>query len=282
MKKLLADSGSTKTIWIGLIDNREEFRFATRGINPFYVDENQIVEMLREEVPSEFQQTVFDQIFFYGAGCSLPERTSRVENALQKTWPKPQIRVHHDLLAAARGALIREKGIVAILGTGSNSAYYDGQKIVKNVKSLGFALGDEGSGADIGRRFLKLFYYGILDSDTSEAVRDEMQMHPDTYHSKLFDTPYINREVAKWTRFIASHSTPGIIEQTVVASFGDFFDLQLSRYAGMEGAMSMSAVGSVSVVFEKELRKVAAEKGFEIKKCFSNPTNGLVSFHQSE
>lgn len=282
MKKLIADSGSTKTIWIGLDDNQEQFRFATRGINPFYVDTQEIIGMLRNEVPAEFQQTAFDRLYFYGAGCSIPDRTQRVEQALQKIWPKSHIEVRHDLLAAARGALLRERGVVAIMGTGSNSAFYDGKEIVKNVKSLGFALGDEGSGADIGRRFLKLFYYGLLDSDIAEAAREEMQMHPDTYHSRLFDAPYMNREVAKWTRFIASNSTAEIIDKTVKASFSDFFEMQLSRYIGMEGAEAISAVGSVSVVFEKEFREVAEANAFSVAQCHKNPTAGLVRFHQSE
>ena len=155
--QLIADSGSTKTEWILIENGRVLKQLITKGINPFFQTEEDIYAELQAVMSSKIDTAKVQQIHFFGAGCALPERKAQVANALKAVFTNAVISVESDLLGAARALLGREKGIACILGTGSNSCFYDGENIVQNVSPLGFILGDEGSGAFFGRNLIRLF-----------------------------------------------------------------------------------------------------------------------------
>jgi len=151
---LIADSGSTKVEFRLLETNEEEKIFILQGINPFYQSEVEIIELIKRDLYSSLSECNIRKIYFYGAGCEFPDKKKLLENALLHSFPKVEVFIGSDLLAAARALFGTDKGIACILGTGSNSCFYNGQEIEKNVLPLGFILGDEGSGAVLGRKFI--------------------------------------------------------------------------------------------------------------------------------
>ena len=161
--KLIADSGATKAEWC-LIGKGKKKTFITQGISLYFLTTDQIAELLIKELKPRFKD-IPTEIFYYGTGCANPENAKSVKKALSKVFKGASVKVNHDLMAAARALCGDQKGVACILGTGSNSCYYDGRKIVKNSPGLGYVLGDEGSGAYLGRKVIQYYLYGTFDDD---------------------------------------------------------------------------------------------------------------------
>ncbi|MGB8491924.1 MAG: hypothetical protein WCE64_12780, partial [Bacteroidales bacterium] len=170
--KLIADSGGTKTSWCGISGSGQTEIIPTIGLNPNFVTEETLRDILSDRVLPEVKTREIEEIWFYGAGCAGKAMENRIKNAFRTVLPLTRTFVFSDLLGAARGLLGTRKGFVCTIGTGSNSGYYDGQAVVSNVPPLGFILGDEGSGAYMGKRILADFLRGIMPSDLSEKFRE--------------------------------------------------------------------------------------------------------------
>ena len=162
--KLIADAGATKTEWC-LLQNGKAKSIITLGISPYFLSGDQIAELLQKELVPKLKSVVPDQIFYYGTGCINPDNRKTVKKAILKVFKGAKAEVTHDVEGAAKGLCIRNKGIACILGTGSSSCFYNGKKIVKNRPGLGYALGDEGSGAYLGKKVIQYFMYNTFDED---------------------------------------------------------------------------------------------------------------------
>jgi N-acetylglucosamine kinase-like BadF-type ATPase len=276
---LIADSGSTKTHWCLLQGGVVVNEVFTDGINPFYQTDLEIIALLDSQLIPRLDNVEIDRIYFYGAGCSFPEKKMLVSRALIRFFNNSMIEIHSDLLAAARGLFQHEKGIACILGTGSNSCYYDGKEITQNVSPLGFILGDEGSGAVLG----KLFVADCLKNQLPEWMRDqfleEYELTPAIILDSVYKQPFPNRFLAKFTPFILKNIEEPAIFNLVFDSFDAFLVRNVMQYP-LEG-MKVGFVGSIAHYFRDTLEIVASERGIPVSEVIQSPMEGLVKYHSA-
>lgn len=276
---LLADSGSTKTDWLLLDENGQQVtRFASVGFNPFYQTEAIIAQGLRTEVIPNVGGPV-QEVYFYGAGCA-DETTSRpAHDALAVAFPAATIAVHSDLLAAARGLCGHEAGIACILGTGSNNCLYNGEEIIANIGSLGFWLGDEGSGGYLGKRLVVHYLHGELPVELHEAFQAS---YPDvvrlTVLDRAYKQPFPNRYFAAFAPFLSLYLSYPFIKALVQDAFRVFLNTYVVRHPG-SGSLPVHFAGSVAHHFEEALKEVLVEKGLTLGSIQKSPMPGLVRYH---
>ena len=246
--KLIADSGSTKTIWRFL--NREGIytEVLSPGINPFYQTEEDIIASIQG---LSFPQSV-SSIYFYGAGCSTDEQKEKVKLCLQQKFNEASVTVDHDLLGTARGILGSSHGVACILGTGSNSCLYNGNHITQNIASLGYHLGDEGSGSFIGKAFLKEVYRGQLPQKVATDLSLFLDQSLEDFFKDIYSSPLPNRLIASTTKFIFQHRDHDWCQAILSKAFSTFFEV-ISTYP-WEQINVIGFTGSIADVFEKELK----------------------------
>ena len=278
--KLIADSGSTKTDWCMISGKDIVARVNTQGINPFHQDKNVIEKVIRTELlPSiDVPVEVVDAVYFYGAGCVdavIPAMTETLQYIFQSA---KIVEVHSDLVAAARSLFGQENGIACILGTGSNSCLYKNGKITANIPPLGYILGDEGSGAALGR----LFFNGIFKGGLPEEIRDlYMKETGYTYSNiinKVYREPLANRFLASVSAFINAHKSEyPQLQELVINNFRAFFQNNIARYNNVR--LKVGAIGSIAYYYKKELCKAAELEGYEFSDIEKAPMGGLLSYH---
>lgn len=273
---LIADSGSTKTNWC-LIDAKSVIlEIFTAGINPFYQDEVAISNEIEKELVPKIKSYKINAITFYGAGCSFPEKKAVVGNALGKHFPDITIEVQSDLLGAARSLFGRNEGIACILGTGSNSCYYDGKTIVENVSPLGFILGDEGSGAVLSKTLVADCLKKQLPEQLCSQLMNKYELTPAAILENVYKKPFPNRYLAQFTPFISANIHEPSIQAIVYNGFTSFFKRNISQYPNDK---EIGFVGSVAHHLSKVLQQVASDNNYKIAVIVQNPMNGLVLYH---
>lgn len=276
---LIADSGSTKTSWVFLSEDRTTTeRFCTSGINPFYQDQNAIGFFINE---LDLKGKVPGKVLFYGAGCVGDAQLNSVSGALQQHFPNAAIEVASDLLAAARSLCGHEGGIAAILGTGSNSCYYDGQAVVENISPLGFILGDEGSGAVLGRKLVGDVLKKQLPEALCHAFFEEYQVSGLAIIEQVYRQPFPNRFLAQFTPFLLAHIHDPSIFRLVHESFVAFFERNIRHYPNA-GEQAIHFTGSVAWHFREVLALAADDAGFRLGKVVPDPMDGLINFHSRQ
>lgn len=274
--KLIAESGSTRTEW-ALVDGDYIVEHVfTEGINPFFQSRREISRSVRLELPDSFFKKRFEQVFFYGAGCSSEDKKSILGASLVAQFKSP-IQVESDLLAAARGLLQNEQGIACILGTGSNSCFYDGDKIVKHVQSLGYVLGDEGSGAVMGKKFLADCLKELAPKELIEAFYDKFRITSDDALEYVYNRTFPNRFLSTFSYFLFEHLNDDYVYNLVCQNFREFFVRNVMQYDYLNNPIHF--VGSVAYNYSDVLRGVAKELGFGIEKIVETPMAGLIDFH---
>jgi len=274
---LIADSGSTKTHWCLVDKGKVVSEIFTDGINPFYQNELEIIALLDSQLMPELHESSIEQIFFYGAGCSFPEKKLLVSQALVRFFSNAMIEIQSDLLAAARSLFQQDKGIACILGTGSNSCYYDGNEIVQNVSPLGYILGDEGSGAVLGKLLIADCLKNQLPEWIAEKLLDEYELTPAIILENVYKKPFPNRFLAKFTPFILEHIVEPSIFNLVYDSFDAFLVRNVMQYPLED--IEVGFVGSIAHYFRETLEIVASERGIMISEINQNPMDGLVRYH---
>lgn len=274
---LIADSGSTHTTW-ALVDrdSSDVLYCETPGINPYYQDEDEIVAVLSDEFSMDINQV--RKIYFYGAGCANPEKCALVGRALMRFFCICEIDVQSDLMAAARALLGRGSGIAAILGTGSNSCYYDGQKIVSNVPPLGFILGDEGSGAVLGRTLVGDILKKQVPEHICSRFFERYQLSAADILERVYRHPFPNRFLAGFTHFIADNIEEEAMSDLVRKAFAAFFVRNITLYPEATG-LPVNFVGSVAYEFRELLKEAAAITGFGVGQIMRSPVAGLIRYH---
>lgn len=280
--KLIADSGSTKTDWCLLSDGKVMRRIPTQGINPFHQDVDAIKDIMeRELLPGigDMEKDV-DSVFFYGAGCT-GDKVHLMEKSLRCLFAGAgTVEVHSDMMAAARSLFGRESGVACILGTGSNSCLYDGVKIVANIPPLGYVLGDEGSGAVLGRLFFNAIFKGGLPAELRDMYLEETGYTYNYIIDRVYRKPLANRFLASVSHFVNAHKTEyPQLGELVVRNFRDFFSGNVAKYGSRGMNMEIGAVGSVAYCYEDELRRAAAEEGYTVGRVEKSPVEGLLRYH---
>jgi len=274
---LIADSGSTKTHWCVVSGGIIKSEIFTDGINPFYQTDMEIIALLESQLVPKLANEEIEQIYFYGAGCSFPNKKILVSRALVRFFGNAIIDIQSDLLGAARSLFQHEKGIACILGTGSNSCFYDGVEITQNVSPLGFILGDEGSGAVLGKLFIADCLKNQMPEWITEKLLDEYELPPAIIMDNIYKKSFPNRFLAKFTPFILEHIEEPAIFNLVYDSFDAFFIRNVMQYPLED--VQVGFIGSIAHYFRDTLEIVASERGIMLSEIVQGPMEGLVRFH---
>ena len=276
---LIADSGSTKTTWCILNGvDRETETCSTAGINPFLQTEEEIFLTLKREY--SLTKGPFDLVNFYGAGCANPEKNNKVKSQLEKFFTARNISIHSDLMAAARSLCGNEPGIAAILGTGSNSCFYDGNRIKRQVSPLGYILGDEGSGAVLGRKLLSDVLKKQLPEDICTRFNEKYRVGDAEILDNVYRKPFPNRYMANFTPFLSENIDHPEIYRLVKSGFCEFFNRNIRQYPEASG-LPVSFTGSIAWHFRHVLGEAAGESGYRTGLITRSPMEGLIDYHRS-
>jgi glucosamine kinase len=280
MAILIADSGSTKCEWCLVSNGRKQF-VETQGASPYFLNEQQLVAMMQQELLPSLKKNIPTHIYFYGTGCAAPANRAMVKRAIKRIFPLAEIEVEHDLTGAARALCGKGKGIVAILGTGSNSGYYNGKKIIRNSPGLGYILGDEGSGAYLGRKVLQYFLYKTFDQELHKKFFKKYKLTASEILDAVYNKPLPNRYIAAFTLFLAEHRGHYMIENIIEDGLWDFFSIHLAQYPE-SGKVPIYFTGSVAFGFQDILIELCKNFGWEAGKILAKPMNGLIAYHKKK
>ncbi|MDR3093807.1 MAG: N-acetylglucosamine kinase [Bacteroidales bacterium] len=276
---LIADSGSSKTTWCLTDHSGVVKEFSTKGYNPCYPGSESLSDILKPHLNVDFDPNEVTKVAFYGAGV-LDDKYSVIEQAIQPIFPHAKIDAASDLMAAARALLGHDSGFAAILGTGSNSCLYDGTKITHQVKPLGFILGDEGSGAYMGKYLIGAYLRNDMPDDVRKAFKETCRLTDEELITQVYSNPTPNRYCASFANFLtgemAGHE---YMENVVRHSFNAFFHHIVSKYPDY-GDYAFNCAGSIGWLFRRTLAEVAKEYGMMTKNIISSPMEGLVVYHQ--
>jgi len=279
MAILLADSGATKCEWCLAESKKRKQTVFTQGISPFFLNTTQIETILRTELLPNFKKVpVIDAVYYYGTGCSNPENIKIVKKAIAKIFLRADIEVTDDVTGAARALCKDEKGMACILGTGSSACYYNGKKIVKNSPGLGYVLGDEGSGASLGRKVLQYYLYNTFDEELRYKFDAKYATTRAEILENVYKKPLPNRYLASFTLFLAENRGHYMIENIIEDGLNDFFFTHLCKYTE-SWKLPIHFVGGVSFAFSDIITDLCHSYEFEQGIILKNPMEGLIQYH---
>ncbi|GAB3225585.1 ATPase [Hymenobacter seoulensis] len=278
---LIADGGSTKSSWCQLSEAGNRVYFNTEGYNPDFVSTADVVTSLEKNLPDTLPRPEVTEVFYYGAGVSSAKKAEVLAKAMRQVFPNANVVVDHDLLASARALLGRKAGFAAILGTGTNSCLYDGTKITYNVDSLGYFLGDEGSGSFIGKRLLRDYLRGLLPDGLQDIFQEEFKLTREDILDRLYNQPLPNRFLASFAKFTYDHNNISYCREIVLQGFETFFANIVRHYPRYQ-EYTFNCIGSVGYNFRDALSQVARDHGMEVGKIIRSPIDDLVAFHEEE
>ena len=275
---IIADSGATKTDWC-LARTRTDYRVVrTEGINPFHQSEEKIGETISGGLMPQLSEEDVEScsaVHFFGAGC-LPVNSGFIIGRLMACLPRAAVTADTDLLGAARAICGHEPGVACIIGTGSNSCLYDGERIVKNVPALGYILGDEGSGAYLGRRFICDCLKGMLPATLKKGLYHEYGLTQTMILQRVYQQPEANRFLSSVVPYIYDNRRVPEVAALLDDCFGEFFRRNVARYSS---SLPVSFTGSVAWFFQEEVTKAALAAGLTVGRFVRNPIDGLVEYY---
>ena len=277
---LIADCGSTKTDWV-LYDNVTSSivtRIKTQGLNPTLQSSEEIYNILCNEIADEIDTDAPEKIYFYGAGCAYDEANERITSALKKVFRTNDIEINSDLLAAARALCGHEEGIACILGTGSNSCLFNGKEIIDNTPSLGYILGDEGSGASLGRRLVSDCLKKQLSPAMANKFLTQYNLTIPQILEHVYHKPLPNRYLAQFAPFLAQNRKDIEIKALLKHCFTLFFQRNTMVYR--RSWLPIHIVGGIGITFAEELKETAESLGLSIGNIVESPMNGLIEYHK--
>ena len=275
--QLIADSGATKCEWCLVKDGTMKTVYTT-GISPYFLTEQQIVDLLRDDLLPQLDSVEVEEIYFYGTGLGNPKNMSTIISALKTIFPAAVIDANTDLLAAARALCGNEKGMVCILGTGSNSCYYNGKEIAKNIASLGYVLGDEGSGAHLGKKVIQYYLYNTFDEDLKSKFDAKFGTTYIEIMENVYKRPFPNRYLAAFAAFLSENRGHYMVENIVEDGLNDFFFNHLNKY-GESWTLPVNFAGGVAFAFKDVIQELCDSYHLELGTIFKAPMEGLVRFH---
>ena len=278
--QLIADSGSTKAEWCLIEPGKRKKSILTQGINPYFLASEEIILILQTELVKKLKGVQPNVVHFYGTGCGNPEHQKMLKDCLKKLFPKAKINVETDILAAARAVGGTEKGVVCILGTGSNTCFYNGKKIVKNNPGLGYVLGDEGSGAHMGKKVVQYYLYDTFDPDLMDRFNAKYQTSRVEILESVYKGQLPNRYLANFVGFLVENRGHYMIENIIEDSFNDFIFHHLYKFKE-SWTYPIHFVGGVAYGFSDILKELCWTYELTVGNIIKKPMDGLVKFHSS-
>lgn len=276
---LIAESGSTKTDWC-LIQNGKKKMLQTQGINPYFLQEKEIIHIFENELKINPTKTKPDEIHFYGAGISSSDHKQRIEKSLKHHFGIKKVHSYSDMLASARATCIHSKGIACILGTGSNSCYFDGKKVGFKTHTLGYVLGDEGGGTHLGRKVLQYFLHDIFDKELKKKFTENFDSDKDLILENIYRKPLPNRYLANFASFIFENRGHYMIENIAEDCLNDFFINHLLRYPHVH-KLPVHFTGSVAFYLKDILLNMCEQYEITCGSILQKPMKGLIAYHSN-
>lgn len=275
---LVADSGSTKTDWLLKQPGHEAQAFRTPGLNPYFLTDKEIVRILQDQAADLIAYGAeVKEIYFFGAGCSSPDRHEIVSNALSQLFTKAYISVDSDLLASAYATCGHEKGLCCILGTGSNISFFDGEEIHTGKHGLGYILGDQGAGTWYGKTLITDYLYGNMPEDVNTLFKNTYPITKEEVIRNVYQKPSPNSYLASFARFLNVIRKTEYGSNLIKRGLQEFIDTNIKSYPEYHEFKS-HFVGSIAFVFSKELHELAATQDIHIGKIIKQPINDLLEF----
>lgn len=273
---LIADSGSTKSTWKLIAGNGNITTVSTLGMNPFFRTTEEMAAELEEKLVPAASNV--EHVFFYGAGVVNEEKGAIVSRAISRFFSSAKIETYSDLLGACRALFGKSAGIACILGTGSNACVFDGEKIAAHVSPLGFILGDEGSGAVMGKHLLGDYFKEVMPADLRRVFAEKYTLSRDEALNRVYREPRPNHFLATFVPFLSENLQHDYCRQFVTQNFRSFVERNIQKLPGYR-ELPVGFAGSVAWYFSDIMKTVIAEKGMENTKFLKDPIDGLVRFH---
>ena len=288
--RLIIDAGSTKTEWIVLDGKTVKTRFTTEGFNPNYSDiqslerlvETRLIASPDNEIPfsRRDKSASLQEIHYYGTGCGSEQNCQLITEVFHNRFPEAEIHVTHDLMAACHAVLGHEKGIACILGTGSNSCLYDGADIIEKAVSLGYMVGDEGSGMHIGREVVQAYFYGFMPEDLRQEFHSTYHLELKDFIQKLYHDEQPSKYLASFAKFAGEYQHEPFIHDLVKGCFKAFIEASILRYKDGK-SLKISFIGSVAFHFQDLLKESLMEYGLSLGEIMQTPAEGLIRYYQN-
>lgn len=273
---LVADSGSSKTDWMAYSPTHT-LSFSTQGINPYFVNAHDVVRILSKNRDLSAYATQIKEVYFFGSGCSTPDKHEIISNGLSAFFTNAFISVDHDLIGSAYATCGDKKGLTCILGTGSNISYFDGVNVHSGKHGLGYVLGDEGSGTFFGRKVLTSYLYHTMPAELSEVFAKTFEVTKDIVINNIYQKPFPNSYLATFSRFMIAHKEHPFIQQMLRDGFQEFIDTNVKDYKAYK-TLECNFVGSIAYYYRDELRAVFAENGIKVGKILQKPIEGIYDY----
>jgi N-acetylglucosamine kinase-like BadF-type ATPase len=274
---LIADSGATKCEWC-LLDNGKKKKIVTTGISPYFLNTAQIEQLLLKQLVPKLKDAIINEVHFYGTGLSNQNNVLILKTVLKKIFKKAKISIETDLIAAARALCGKEKGIACILGTGSNSCFYNGRKLIKNSPGIGFILGDEGSGSYLGKKVIQYYLYQTFDEELMTSFEKRFLTSPMEILENVYKKPMANRYLASFAIFLAENRGHYMIENIIEDGLNDFFFTHIYKYKE-SWTHPINFIGSVAYGFKDVLQELCDTYELELGKVMKAPMKGLIEYH---
>ncbi|SHG90015.1 N-acetylglucosamine kinase [Pedobacter caeni] len=273
---LVADSGSSKTDWMGY-SPEETISFSTQGINPYFLNAHDIFKLFskKKEIASYAEKV--KEIYFFGAGCSSPDKVEVISNGISSFFTQAYVSVEHDLIGSAYATCGDQKGLTCILGTGSNISYYDGKNVHSGSHGLGYVLGDEGSGTFFGRKLITSYLYGNMPAELSAKFAQDYQIDKETVVTNLYQKSSPNTYLASISRFMAEHTDHPFIVNILREGFQEFVDSNIKDYANYK-SLDCHFVGSIAFYYQDILREVCLNNEVRVGKIYQKPIEGIYNY----
>jgi len=277
--KLIVESGATKAEWC-LIGSGKKKSALTQGISPYFFTEQKVIDLLENDLLPQLGKSkiALEEIHYYGTGMLNPDNVKMVKNALAKVFQTNDIEISDDLLAAARSLNGHEQGLVCNLGTGSFCCFYNGKKISKQTPGIGYILGDEGSGAYLGKKVIQYYLYNTFDEDLRYRFDQKYNTNRTEIIENVYRKPLANRYLASFALFLSENRGHYMIENIIEDGLNDFFFYHLCKY-NEAWKLPVSFVGSIAFGFKDVLKDLCAGYEFELGKILKSPMSGLIEYH---
>lgn len=275
--KLIADSGSTKTEWC-LLNGKKKTVFITTGMSPYFLNGSQMISIIEREVLQVLKRAKIQELYYYGTGCGNEGNLRMVKKVLQQCFQGVSIEIDTDITGAARALCGNQKGVVCILGTGSSACYYNGRRIVKNSPGLGYILGDEGSGAYMGKKVIQHYLYEIFDEDLRARFDAKFVTSPSEILNSVYKEPFANRFLSGFALFLAENRGHYIVENIIEDSLTEFFNAHVFKFNEIR-KVPVHFTGGVAFGFRDVLQQMIAANNLISGNILRNPMDGLIRYH---
>jgi glucosamine kinase len=273
---LVADSGSSKTDWLGY-NSGERFSFSTQGINPYFLNAQDIARILSKIPMIDTIAKEVKEIYFYGSGCSSPDKHEVISNGLSLVFTKAFISVENDLIGSAYATCGDKKGLICILGTGSNVSYFDGTSTFDSNYGLGYILGDEGSGTFFGRKMITSYLYKQMPEELRTKFAKEFDADRETVITNVYQKPLPNTYLAGFSRFMFDNKEHPFIRKVLVDGFQEFIDINIKDFKDYQ-TLACHFVGSIAFYYQDILKEVGEKNGLHIGKILQKPIEGIYKY----